>query len=145
MTLNSKSCIGFVRHMFIQPWLILNIKVKVVRISTSIILEMVQDVANKHIAVRYEDACKGFRSAHWHLTLTNTQRSKSRSSIFSQPISWKYWKVWQTLILPLNRKSCIGFRLVYLHLTMMHSKGRCHGRDQCLGNGERRQTLPFSV
>ena len=26
----------------------------------------------------------------------------------------------QTLLLPLNRKKCLGFRLAYLHLTLVH-------------------------
>ena len=33
----------------------------------------------------------------------------------------------QTLLLPTHRKSLIGFRLVYLHLTLTHFKGQ--GQD----------------
>ena len=36
----------------------------------------------------------------------------------------------QTLLLPIRRKSPIGFRLIYLHLTLAHSKGQGHQHSQ---------------
>ena len=59
------------------PWPILKDKVKVMHFSTENVLEMVKEVANIAIAIKSEDACKGFRLVHLHLTLSYTQRSKS--------------------------------------------------------------------
>ena len=39
-------------------------------------------------------------------------------------LSRKWWQIGQTLLLPIHRKWPIGFRLVYLHLTLAQSKGQ---------------------
>ena len=38
----------------------------------------------------------------------------------------KRWQIWQNLLLPTHRKLSIGYEMVYLHLTLAHSKGQCH-------------------
>ena len=49
--------------------------------------------------------------------------------------------VGQTLLLSSNKKSCLDFRLVYLHLTWDHSNGQdqCHAHFNCeyIMNGDR--------
>ena len=51
----------------------------------------------------------------------------------------------QTLLLPLNRKPCLGFRLAYLHMTMAQSNGQGHSCAHFYCNylviGEGRETL----
>ena len=45
-------------------------------ISTANILEIVKDMANITIFIKYEDACKDFRLAHERLTLTDNVKVK---------------------------------------------------------------------
>ena len=49
----------------------------------------------------------------------------------------------KTLILPSNRKSCVGFRFSYLHLTLTHFKGHGNAYFNCdfLENGDIRKAL----
>ena len=65
--------------------------------------------------------------------------SRSRSSTFQQWIYRKWWKVKITIVV--NNKSCIGYRLAYLHLTLTYSKGQgqdhAHLDSEFLWKGER--------
>ena len=61
-------------------------------------------------------------------------RSRTRSCIFHQWISWIWWLMGKTLLFQSGRKSCIGFRLSYLHWTLIHSKGQSpgHAYSKCI-------------
>ncbi len=52
-----------------------------------------------------------------HLTLSDLERSKSRSLRFRSIISCKGVELGHVLLLKVNRKPCMGSSLVPLHLT----------------------------
>ena len=66
---------------------------------------------------------------------------KVRSCKCCPSISHKWWQIGQILLLPIHRKSPIGFRLVYLLLTLAYSKDQSqgHANFDCdyLINGDR--------
>ena len=58
-----------------------------------------------------------FRMAPLALTLNDLERLKSRSSIFERAATCKRLQIGPTLLLVMDRKSCMGFQLALLLLT----------------------------
>ena len=56
--------------------------------------------------------------AHLHLTLSDLERSNSRSPIFQSPISRKGAELGPILVLTINRKPHIGSPMTSRHLTL---------------------------
>ena len=74
----------------------------------------------------------GFRMLYLRLTLTHSKGQSQVSCKFWLWISYKRWQTGQELLLLLliHTKSPIGFRFVYLHLTLAHCKCQGQSRSQ---------------
>ena len=124
--------LAFYWCIYIRPWLILKVKVKVMTILTVNTSQAVTDRTNIVIANIYIKSPIGFRLVYLHLILTHH---------FLLWISRKRWNIEQILILPIHRKSPVGIRLVYLHWTLTHSNGQYEDHEQFdskyLTNGSR--------
>ncbi len=64
-----------------------------------------------------------------HLTLSDLERSKSRSLRFRSLISCKVTKLVHMLLLNIERKAYMGSSLMRLHLTSVTLKGWCQGHS----------------
>ena len=64
-----------------------------------------------------------------HLTLSDLERSKSRSFKFCSIISRKGAKLGHMLQLIINRKEYIGSLMVCLHFTLATLKDQCQGHS----------------
>ena len=89
---------------YILPWVILNVSVTITNISTN------------NISLTF----------HWYIYVwpCPIMRSRLRWSTFGL---WKFLKLWQVgsiLLLPSNAESNMGFRLTYLNLSLVISKGQ---------------------
>ncbi len=60
-----------------------------------------------------------------HLTLSDLERSKSRSLRFRSILTHKGAELGHILLLNINRKAYMGSALAQLHLTLVTLKGQC--------------------
>ena len=77
-----------------------------------------------------------------HLTLSDFERSMSRSLRFWKPRSRNGPKIGHMLLLKRNGKSFTGSPLMWLHLTLVTLKGQCQGH--IFGHRSRSQILKAS-
>ena len=85
--------------------------VRYFRSSNVIISQTITDMLQVAIAIIWETIIYGHCNGIFTFHLGSLQSLRSRSCIFLQGIYLKWWQIEKVLLLPSNRKSCIGFRL----------------------------------
>ena len=98
------SCIWpFHWHIYIWSWFILQVRFKVMHISTVNISQKVTDRTNIAIANIESHMSRVLSIGIFKFDLGSFWRSESRSCTFHMLISQKRWPIEQTLILPTNK------------------------------------------